>query len=129
MVIIIIMPKIRVLEKYSWKYGWIYYSTLFLRPCQTFMMELFLEKVSSYIHVWQGPLVVIVNYTLWCSGYHYCTTSFYWSLNKGSTQVKILFAVSQRFVMVRISGNGSSENKVYCIFVDQTLHGFLHFTS
>ena len=33
------MPKVRVLEKYLLKYGWVCYST----PCQTFMMKLFLQ--------------------------------------------------------------------------------------
>ena len=38
----------------------------------------------------------------WCSGYHYCTTSF----NQAWIQVQILFAVYRRFAMVKISDNG-----------------------
>ena len=34
----------------------------------------------------------------WCSGYHYCTTSF----SQAWIQVQILFAVYRRFAMVRI---------------------------
>ena len=42
--------------------------------------------------------------TLWCSGYHYSTTSF--NKASGSAQVQILLAVCQRFAMVKISDNG-----------------------
>ena len=49
--------------------------------------------------------------TSWCSGFHYCTTSFQQSLNSDSAQVQTLFAACQRFAMARSVDNGSSWRK------------------
>ena len=43
---------------------------------------------------------------LWCSGYHYCTTSFNKAWTKVSPQVQTLLAACRRFAMVRISNSG-----------------------
>ena len=43
----------------------------------------------------------------WCSGYHYCTTSFRKPLDSRSEQDQILLVACRRLEMVRISDNGS----------------------
>ena len=68
---------------------------------------LYLHKnYLKYVDILQSRLTYFV--APWCSGYHYCTTSFSKSLNSDSVQVQTLLSTCRRFAMVRIPDNGPS---------------------